>query len=57
MPKQTASASQGQIWTAKVRAGLLRDLKFARAVDETIMIVDPAKRQIVDIITKADGTR
>jgi len=57
VPKQTASASQGQIWTAKVRAGLLRDFKFARAVDETIMIVDPAKRQIVDIITKADGTR
>lgn len=41
----------------KDRVGLLRDFKFAKSVDETIVIVDPAKRQIVDLVTKADGTR
>jgi hypothetical protein len=41
----------------KDRVGLLRDFKFAKVADETIVIVDPAKRQIVDIVTKADGTR
>jgi hypothetical protein len=41
----------------KDRVGLLRDFKFAKAADETIVIVDPAKRQIVDIVTKADGIR
>ncbi len=43
--------------SVKDRVGLLRDFKFARAVDESIVIVDPAKRQIVDIVTKADGER
>jgi hypothetical protein len=41
----------------KDRVGLLRDFKFAKVADETIVIVDPAKRQIVDIVTKADGIR
>jgi hypothetical protein len=41
----------------KDRVGLLRDFKFSKVADETIVIVDPAKRQIVDIVTKADGTR
>jgi hypothetical protein len=41
----------------KDRVGLLRDFKFAKVADEAIVIVDPAKRQIVDIVTKSDGTR
>jgi hypothetical protein len=41
---------------AKDRAGVLRDFKFAKLPDETIVIVDPAKRQIVDIITREEGT-
>jgi hypothetical protein len=43
--------------SVKDRVGLLRDFKFARDVNESIVIVDPAKRQIVDIVTKADGER
>jgi hypothetical protein len=43
--------------SVKDRVGLLRDFKFAKVADETIVIVDPAKRKIVDIVTKADGTR
>ena len=41
----------------KDRVGLLRDFKFAKVADETIVIVDPAKRQIVDIVTKTEGSR
>jgi hypothetical protein len=43
--------------SVKDRIGLLRDFKFAKLTDETIMIVDPARRRIVDIVTKAGGTR
>lgn len=41
----------------KDQVGVLRDFKFAKAPGETIVIVDPAKRQIVDIVTRRDGTR
>jgi hypothetical protein len=41
----------------KDQVGLLRDFKFAKLPDETIVIVDPARRRIVDIVTKTDGTR
>jgi hypothetical protein len=43
--------------TVKDQVGLLRDFKFAKLPDETIVIVDPARRRIVDIVTKTDGTR
>lgn len=43
--------------SVKDRIGLLRDFKFAKLPDETIVIVDPAKRQVVDMVTKADGTQ
>lgn len=43
--------------SVKDRIGLLRDFKFAKVADETIIIVDPAKRQIVDIVTKSEGAR
>lgn len=41
----------------KDQVGLLRDFKFAKLPDETIVIVDPAKRLIVDLVTKDEGTR
>jgi hypothetical protein len=41
----------------KDKVGLLRDFKFAKLPDDTILIVDPAKRQIVDLVTKDEGTR
>jgi hypothetical protein len=43
--------------SVKDKIGLLRDFKFAKLPDETIVIVDPAQRRIVDIVTKTDGTR
>lgn len=43
--------------SVKDQIGLLRDFKFAKVVDETIIIVDPAKRQIVDVVTKTEGKR
>ncbi len=43
--------------SVKDQIGLLRDFKFAKISDETIVIVDPAQRRIVDIVTKADGTQ
>jgi hypothetical protein len=43
--------------SVKDQIGLLRDFKFAKVADETIIIVDPAKRQIVDMVTKSEGTR
>ena len=43
--------------TLKDKVGLLRDFKFAKLPDETLLIVDPAKRQIVDLVTKDEGTR
>jgi hypothetical protein len=41
----------------KDKVGLLRDFKFAKLPDDTILIVDPAKRRIVDLVTKDEGTR
>lgn len=41
----------------KDQIGLLRDFKSAKLPDENILIVDPAKRQVVDIVTKDEGTR
>ena len=41
--------------SVKDKIGLLRDFKFAKLPDETILIVDPARRRIVDIVTKSDG--
>jgi hypothetical protein len=41
--------------SVKDKIGVLRDFKFAKLPDETIVIVDPAKRQIVDIVSKSDG--
>ena len=40
---------------AKDRVGALRDFKFSRLPDETLVIVDPSKRRIVDIITRDEG--
>lgn len=37
--------------SVKDQIGLLRDFKFAKVAEETIIIVDPAKRQIVDVVT------
>jgi hypothetical protein len=42
--------------SVKDKIGVLRDFKFAKLPDETIVIVDPAKRRIVDIVSKSDGT-
>jgi hypothetical protein len=39
----------------KDKIGVLRDFKFAKLPDETILIVDPAKRRIVDIVSKRDA--
>ncbi len=43
--------------SVKDKIGLLRDFKFAKLPDEKIVIVDPAKRQVVDVVTKDEGTR
>lgn len=43
--------------SVKDRIGVLRDFKSAKLPDENILIVDPAKRQVVDIVTKDEGTR
>jgi hypothetical protein len=41
--------------SVKDKIGVLRDFKFAKLPDETIVIVDPAKRRIVDIVSKSDA--
>ncbi len=41
--------------SVKDKIGVLRDFKFAKLPDETIVIVDPAKRQLVDIVSTSDG--
>lgn len=41
--------------SVKDKIGVLRDFKFAKLPDETILIVDPAKRRIVDIVSKRDA--
>jgi hypothetical protein len=37
--------------------GLLRDFKFVKLTDDKILIVDPASREIMDIITKQEAGR
>jgi hypothetical protein len=37
--------------------GLLRDIKFVKLTDDKILIVDPASREIMDIITKQEAGR
>lgn len=41
----------------KDQVGLLRDFKFAKLPGDHILIVDPASRKIVDIVTREDGGR
>ena len=36
---------------------LLRDFKFVKVTGDNILIVDPASRKIVDIITKQESGR
>ena len=43
--------------SVKDQIGVLRDFKSAKLPDEKIVIVDPAKRQVVDIVTKDEGTK
>jgi hypothetical protein len=37
---------------AKDQIGLLKDLKFVKVADDKILLVDPATRKIVDIVSK-----
>ncbi len=39
----------------KDRIGLLRDFKFAKLGNDSILIVDPAQRRVVDMVTKEEG--
>src|SRR3712207_5081692 len=39
----------------KDKIGVLRDFKFAKLSDESIVIVDPARRQVVDLVRKEDA--
>ena len=41
--------------SVKDQIGVLRDFKFAKLPDEKIVIVDPAQRRVVDIVTPAEG--
>ena len=41
----------------KDQIGLLRDFKFVKLTSDNILIVDPASRKIVDIITKQEAGR
>ena len=41
----------------KDQVGLLRDYKFVKLQDDNILIVDPASRKIMDIISKQDAGR
>lgn len=41
----------------KDQVGLLRDFKFAKLPGDNIVIVDPASRKVVDIITKDEAGR
>ena len=41
----------------KDQIGLLRDFKFVKLTGDNILIVDPASRKIVDIITKQEAGR
>ena len=41
----------------KDQIGLLKDFKFVKLRDDKILIVDPATREIMDIITKQEAGR
>ena len=41
----------------KDQVGLLRDFKFVKLQGDNILIVDPASRKIVDIVTKQEAGR
>jgi hypothetical protein len=41
----------------KDQIGLLKDFKFVKLTGDNILIVDPASRKIVDVITKQDAGR
>jgi hypothetical protein len=41
----------------KDQIGLLKDFKFVKLTGDNILIVDPASRKIVDIITKQEAGR
>ncbi|MGD9920242.1 MAG: DUF1236 domain-containing protein [Pseudorhodoplanes sp.] len=41
--------------SVKDKVGVLRDFKFAKLSNGTIVIVDPARRKIVDIVTEDEG--
>jgi hypothetical protein len=41
----------------KDQIGLLKDFKFVKLTGDNILIVDPASRKIVDIITKQEARR
>ena len=42
---------------AKDQVGLLKDYKYVKLRDDKILIVDPATREIMDIITKQESGR
>ena len=41
----------------KDQIGLLKDFKYVKLQDDKILIVDPATREIMDIITKQESVR
>ena len=41
----------------KDQVGLLKDFKYVKLRDDKILIVDPATREIMDIITKQKSGR
>ena len=41
----------------KDQIGLLKDYKYVKLLDDKILIVDPATREIMDIITKQESGR
>jgi hypothetical protein len=41
----------------KDQIGVLKDFKFVKLTGDNILIVDPASRKIVDIITKQETGR
>jgi hypothetical protein len=42
---------------AKDQIGVLKDYKFVKVGDDKILLVDPATRQIVDIVIKQEATK
>ena len=41
----------------KDQIGLLKDFKYVKVPDDKILIVDPATREIMDIVTKQESGR